>query len=198
MPSHWESWVEQLVESHAAGRKPERLVKMVNGEVDRTTRHGLGSRKRKSKIWRAYHNMKDRCYNPKIPRFMDYGGRGVHMCNRWLHGEDGMSGIVCFAYDMGQAPSKDHSIDRINVNGHYEPSNCRWATKREQAGNKRNSVMVEWRGKTQCVTRWAEELNVSPRMLRIRIVVLKWPIEKAMTQKNLRKNPRKFSPYHSK
>lgn len=78
---------------------------------------------------RTWKNMKRRCDNPKGNRWMQYGGRGIKVCERWLNSYEN------FLEDMGRKPSPIHSIDRINVNGNYEPSNCRWATPKEQSNN---------------------------------------------------------------
>lgn len=84
--------------------------------------------------------MKQRCFNPNSENYYLYGGRGITICDRWLHGEDGMSGLECFIADMGQKPSPDHTVDRYPDNdGNYEPSNCRWATMAEQNLNKRSN-----------------------------------------------------------
>lgn len=80
--------------------------------------------------------MRQRCLNPKHSSFKDYGGRGIAICQRWLRGDGARSGYECFFADMGQRPSKGHSIDRRDNDGNYEPSNCRWATAIEQAANK--------------------------------------------------------------
>jgi hypothetical protein len=82
----------------------------------RPPKHG----KTGSKVWKAWEAMLDRCHNPKNKRFHDYGGRGIVVCYRWLKFEN-------FYEDMWD-PAKGMSLDRLNNDGNYEPSNCRWAT----------------------------------------------------------------------
>jgi len=82
-----------------------------------------------------------RCTNPKSPSYCRYGAKGVTVCDRWLHGENGESGWTCFYTDMGPRPT-DRSIDRINNYKGYFLENCRWATRKEQAANKRKKVLV--------------------------------------------------------
>lgn len=85
----------------------------------------------------AYQHMKERCYNPKVDRYPCYGGRGIKVCDRWLES------FSNFLADMGRKPSKNHSLDRFpNVNGDYEPSNCRWGTQEQQMSNKQNTVRL--------------------------------------------------------
>ena len=101
----------------------------------------------------------------------DYAGRGITVCDAWLKFEN-------FYSDMGEAPD-GMSLDRINNDGNYEPSNCRWATRQQQNTNKRNNVFIEWQGKRQTIREWERELSMKSTTLRNRFR-LGWTIERAM------------------
>jgi hypothetical protein len=92
--------------------------------------------------YRSWLHMKGRCLNPTDDDFPKYGGRGIRVCDRWQRS------FVDFLEDMGQRPSTRHSLDRINNDGHYEPGNCRWATKHQQNRNKRNVRLFNIGGAT--------------------------------------------------
>lgn len=114
-----------------------------------------------TKIRGAYGGMLYRCYNETSNMYHNYGGRGIEVCDRWL----GEGGFTNFMKDMGDPPSNKHQIDRIDNNGKYEPINCRWVTPKENCRNTRRNVYLTFRGKTQCISAWAEELDIHPRKI---------------------------------
>lgn len=99
----------------------------------RRTTHGQNIKKRKSVEYNTWCSMKERCHYEKAENYYLYGGRGIRVCDRWINS------FEKFLEDMGKRPSSKHSIDRIEVNGNYEPLNCKWATSEEQSRNKRVS-----------------------------------------------------------
>ena len=107
--------------------------------------------------------MKNRCYTKTHKDYASYGGRGIVVCSRWVNSFD------TFFEDMGPAPSANHSIERNDVNGNYEPTNCRWATAVEQANNRRNTVVLEWNGRSQSMADWARELGINYYTLKQRL-----------------------------
>ncbi len=105
--------------------------------------------------------MKARCLNSKLKNYHLYGGRGITVCNRWR------DSFQNFLDDMGIRPSPKHSLDRFpDMNGNYEPGNCRWATKAEQAHNMRSNKWLECSGKIMIVADWCKELHCAPITLR--------------------------------
>ena len=115
------------------------------------------------KAYYTWQAMKRRCCNPKDKRYDKYGGRGITVCDEWINSYEN------FLRDVGLPPSKDHSIDRIDVNGNYEPNNVRWATQIEQANNKTNTHFITAFGKTQTLAQWSKELNIQRETIRNRI-----------------------------
>jgi hypothetical protein len=133
------------------------------------TTHG-GS---KTPTWRSWSCMIHRCTNKKNIGFANYGGRGITVCDSWRK-FDG------FLRDMGWRP-EGTSLDRIDPNGNYEPSNCRWASRIQQANNRRDNFILEMNGERLTLPEWARKTGIKLASLRTRIYQLGWPAEKALT-----------------
>ena len=130
--------------------------------LNNRTKHGQAKSTYKSSIHTAWQNMKKRCYSITNKHYKNYGGRGITICERWLNSFEN------FYADMGDKPTEKHTIERINNDGNYEPSNCRWATREDQQANKRirkDALIHE--GKT--TNEWAKKLGISTEAAYYRI-----------------------------
>lgn len=125
-------------------------------------KHGCARSTGQTKLYRAWMNMRDRCSNPACKKWLYYGGRGIAVCERWQE-------FANFAADMGEPPTPAHSIDRIDANGNYEPTNCRWATQSEQMQNMRRNRLLTAFGKTQCMSAWSRELGITISSIKKRL-----------------------------
>lgn len=137
---------------------------------ERFTKHGL----RGNVVYVTYGGIMDRCYNRNCAEYKWYGGRGITVCDRWRQHPK------VFIEDMGPKPTPTHSIDRIDNDGNYEPGNCRWATRAQQRRNSSRLKLVTFRGKTQCLQDWADELGMSRDTLYSRLVRGNWDVERAL------------------
>lgn len=117
--------------------------------------HGEERGRRKSPELRAWHHMKQRCLNQNNSDYANYGGRGITVHSAWIGSYEN------FLQDVGRRPGPDYSIDRIDVNGNYEPGNVRWATKKEQGRNKRNNRIIEYQGNRLTASEWIARMNIS-------------------------------------
>lgn len=162
----------------------ERIVRasyLRNGSVRSCgckTREAIGNRMRRhgmsrSPTWNSWASMRKRCQDKKCSAFWRYGGRGIRVCERWNVFEN-------FLADMGERPTRRHSIERINNNGNYELNNCVWALPIQQANNRSSSLLLSLNGKTQTLTQWASELGIVENTLRGRLR-LGWSVEDALT-----------------
>lgn len=137
-------------------------------------KHGMAG----TRIYECWQDMKKRCYNPNDKRYPDYGARGISVYYDWL-GEYGAENFINWA--MANGYRDDLTLDRIDVNGDYRPDNCRWATLKEQANNKRNNHLITYNGKTQIIVQWAEELNINENTLRNRVARGKMSLDEIFT-----------------
>lgn len=139
--------------------------------VARNTTHGLSRRAE----YCAWNHMKARCSAPEGHKdYEAYAGRGITVCERWK------DDFTAFFEDMGPRPGKGYSIDRIDVNGNYEPGNCRWATATTQARNKRDSVWIEFQGEHVSLQEWAERTGLDRKTIQWRLNQ-GWTVEKTLT-----------------
>ena len=121
----------------------------------------------------AWESMLDRCTNPRNRNWNGYGGRGITVCERWLV-------FASFFEDMGPRPSPQHSLDRIDNDGHYAPGNCRWASPKQQANNRRDTQWLEHNGKRMPITQWAEALGFKEYKTLVRRLDKGWSVERAL------------------
>lgn len=140
----------------------------------RAVTHGESRGRKPSPELRVWAGMKQRCLNPNYHSFSDYGGRGIQVCDRWR----GKEGFAHFLADMGRRPD-GHSIEREDNDGNYEPSNCRWATNKQQGNNRRSNVVLCARGQSKTVVQWAREIGVSPHLIYGRLSK-GWTVEDAL------------------
>lgn len=127
--------------------------------IDANRKHGNSSRNRKSDEYLIWMNMKTRCYNERYQLFHCYGGRGIRVCKKWK------SDFRSFLTYVGKRPSKNHSIDRINNNGNYEPGNVRWATRKQQSRNRRCVLKITIKGVTRPLPRWSAISGIKCRTI---------------------------------
>lgn len=130
-------------------------------------RHG----KSRTRVYKKWASMISRCKSPANPSYRHYGGRGICVCDRWLSFEN-------FWADMGE-PGPGQSLDRIDVDGNYEPSNCRWASIRTQNNNKNTNRFLSCDGKTMTVAEWARHTGIRYGTLVERLRA-EWPIDQAL------------------
>lgn len=134
----------------------------------------------KTRLYRTWQNMKNRCYNKNTLKYSIYGARGITVCDEWLND------FISFkSWAMGNGYNETLTIDRIDVNGNYEPNNCRWSTKKEQSNNTRSNIIIMYNGERKTAQEWAEQLGVSPKTLRKRYYD-KMPTEKILYKGDLR------------
>lgn len=135
--------------------------------------HAYTPIKKQTRAYSIYYAMRARCLNKKQPGYRHYGKRGIKICKRWLKSFDN------FYADMGNPPSKYHSLERINNDGNYSPNNCRWANSYEQARNSRQNVYLTYNGKRKTINEWAHETGIDRRTLKVR-VNLGWSVKKIL------------------
>lgn len=136
------------------------------------TTHG----KRNTRLYNIYQHMRARCYNINNKDYNSYGGRGIKICDEWKN-----DFLSFYNWSMNNGYQDDLTIDRIDVNGNYEPKNCRWATRLVQNNNKRNLHYITYKGVTKTLSEWCTYFNLNYNTIERRINHFNWSIEKALT-----------------
>ena len=135
-----------------------------------------GNRRRsRPRLYRIWANMRTRCNNRNFPKYADYGGRGISVCEAWK------SFGPFKEWAMSSGYRDDLTLDRIDNDGNYCPENCRWTTQKKQCNNKRNNHTLSYNGETLTISEWAQRLNMNYFSLHDRITKLGWSAEKALT-----------------
>lgn len=124
---------------------------------------------------RRWQNMMDRCYDTNCSAFKNYGGRGIKVCEDWHN-------PYAYVAQLPEGYFEGAHLDRIDNDGDYEPTNVRWVTAKENHQNRRSSVMIEFNGKTQNISTWAEEIGINPGTLHTRLQIKGWSVERALTE----------------
>lgn len=147
-----------------------------------TTTHGGARLSGHEPLYRVWRSMKRCCRAPVgTDDWRRYAGRGIHVCDRWAD-------YANFRDDMLPTWRRGLTIDRIDNDGNYEPSNCRWATKKVQARNRRTNFYISYNGETKTVAQWAEDTGIPVSRIYQRIVKLGWPPEKALSPRTFEHN----------
>lgn len=128
-----------------------------------------------TKIYYTYNNMINRCYRETTPNYYNYGGRGITVCEEWKNDFE-----VFYEWAINNGYSEKLTLDRIDVNGNYEPSNCRWVTMECQENNRSNNHLITYNGETKTIAEWSKERNIKYATLERRINAYKWDIQRAL------------------
>ena len=124
----------------------------------RYIKHSKGNTKHNvshTRIYDIHQKMIARCYKENVSNYSEYGGRGIRVCDEWREDVKAF-----YDWSMANGYSDNLSIDRIDNNGNYEPSNCRWATAEQQSNNRRNNVLITLNGETQTLAQWCKHFNI--------------------------------------
>ena len=148
---------------------------------------GCKSKSIKHNMWKtrefaAWQTMVARCENENVKNYPNYGGRGIKVCHRWR------KSFKNFISDMGRRPTSRHSLDRINNDEDYSPTNCRWATPKEQGRNRRTNNLITIDGETKTLTDWMEVYGISKGGVHYRVKRKGWTYEKALTEPSNRES----------
>ena len=135
-------------------------------------KHGM----RNTRLYCIWSGMKSRCYTKTNPAYNRYGGRGISMCEEWNR-----NFMAFYNWAMDNGYTEGLSIDRIDVNGNYEPYNCRWVTAKEQSDNKRCNILITIGNETLNLQQWCDKIGIKRSTVNTRVRMCGWSYERALT-----------------
>ena len=147
----------------------------VETTIARSTKHGKATKERSSRAYNSWASMLSRCTNPRAQGYRNYGGRGIRVCESWLHS------FSQFFADMGREPEIGESLERKDNNGDYCPDNCIWADRATHSKNRRNNRIETYNGKTCTLKEHCEDAQMDYGLVSDRLNKHGWSIEDALT-----------------
>lgn len=166
---------EVVVTGHALGKGTTKSCGCLNRE--NAPKHGMS----KTRIYRNWHAMRQRCTNPTHSHYSRYGGRGITICERWMTFEN-------FLADMGECED-GMTLDRIDNERGYEPGNCRWATRQQQSNNRGDNVRLTHEGQTKTLAEWGRETGLGKNVI-LKRLASGWSIERILTEPRVPRSER--------
>lgn len=165
-----EVYITELIRGHTKSCGCLKRDTTISRNKRLRTTHG----KTHTRLFNIWDAMKKRCYNKNVNNYKDYGGRGIKICDEWLHDFQAF-----YDWSISNGYDDNLTIDRIDVNGNYEPNNCRWLTHKQQQRNKRNNKNYTINGVTHCLSEWCNIHNTNYKLVWDRIHI-GWAIERAL------------------
>jgi hypothetical protein len=151
------------------------LMEKAADSANKNKKHGQSSKGKESSEYISWKCMKSRCLYKGSYNYKKYGGVGITICKKWIDSFD------CFLSDMGKKPTVNHTLDRIDNTGNYEPSNCRWATRKEQNNNQSTNILYNYNGNMVTIPVLADLVGINKGTLRSRLVKYKWDFNDAIS-----------------
>lgn len=130
----------------------------------------------KTRLYRVWYHIRSRCFDKNTPYYKDYGGRGITICDEWR------GNYIAFRdWALQNGYREDLTIDRIDNNGNYEPSNCRWADAKTQANNRRSNLYLTYNGETLTALQWAKKLGINHNTISMRLYKYGKTVDEALS-----------------
>lgn len=163
---------KEIIKNHSVLARRDIKSCGCKNDYKHPTTHNMSN----TKLYNVWKSMRGRCYRKSDKRYKYYGGKGVTICDEW---RENFMGFYEWSIRNGYKENQGLSIDRIEVNGNYEPKNCRWVTAKEQANNTTTNKIIEYKGVKLTLSQWCDKLNLSYPTTIARLSVYGWSVEDA-------------------